>query len=148
MKFDVAFLVRLAVVGVALSYVFEDEGGGGEPTPSGPYTGSMASLHSTSRAMSAEDREVLSDAFTAGGRMVAADKKGLIDKTPEAQSLVIALLEFDYNGTFQVNSRYPGLSAAVETELTKCIGDEVKPMDASDRSRFAECLSEMGRAVR
>jgi hypothetical protein len=145
-------LIRVAIVLATLGYVF---GGGGvkpDPEPPAPivepYTGSMTGLHQTSRSMAPEDREVLADAFDAGGDMVNADGRGLIKTTEKAQDFVVALLEFDFNGIYKPTQRYPSLADAVQGELEKCLGDEIKPMDASDRSRFAACLDEMGRALR
>ena len=40
------------------------------------------------------------------------------------------------------------LADAIEVELVKCIGDEIKPMSDADRSKFANCLKEIGRALR
>lgn len=146
-------LIRVAIVLATLGYVFGG-GGGGKPDPEPPapivepYTGSMTGLHQTSRSMAPEDREVLADAFDAGGDMVNADGRGLIKTTEKAQDFVVGLLEFDYNGIYKPTQKYPTLADGVQTELEKCIGSDIKPMDAADRSRLASCLKEMGRAVR
>ena len=146
-------LLRVAIVLATLGYLFSGDGGTKpEPEPPPPvvepYTGTMTGLHQTSRSMAPEDREVLADAFDIGGDMVNADGRGLIKTTEKAQDFVVGLLEFDYNGIYKPTQRYPALADAVQGELEKCLGDEIKPMDASDRSRFAACLDEMGRAVR
>ena len=145
-------LIRVAIVLATLGYLFGGDGGvKPEPEPPAPiiepYTGSMTGLHQTSRSMAPEDREVLADAFDIGGDMVKADARGLIKTTEKAQDFVVGLLEFDYNGIYKPTQRYPSLADAVQGELEKCLGDEIKPMDASDRSRFAACLDEMGRAI-
>ena len=148
-------LIRYAVVLATLAYLFGGDGGPRPPKPEPvpcvvvePYTGPMTGLHQTSRSMDPQDRVWLSDAFTAGGDMVAADSRGLIADTEKAQSMVVGILSFDFNGVFTPSKRYPELADGIEAELVKCIGDDIAPMSDADRSKFGNCLSEIGRALR
>ena len=153
MKFN--DLIRVAIVLATLGYLFGGEDGGRKPRPEPvpcvvvePYTGPMTGLHQTSRSMEEQDRIWLSDAFTAGGDMVAADSRGLIADTEKAQSMVVALLSFDYQGLLKPATKYPALADAIEAELVKCIGDDIAPMSDADRSKFGNCLTEIGKATR
>ena len=148
-------LIRYAVVLATLAYLFGGDGGPRPPKPEPvpcvvvePYTGPMTGLHQTSRSMDPQDRVWLSDAFTAGGDMVAADSRGLIADTEKAQSMVVGILSFDYNGVFKPSAKYPSLADAIEAELVKCIGDDIAPMSDTDRSKFGNCLTEIGKATR
>lgn len=146
-------LIRVGIFLAVIGVVF-DIGGGSKPKPDDPppvvepYVGSMKGLHDTSRTMEPSDREWLSDAFKAGGEMVDADGRGLIADSEKAQSFVIGLLQFDYNGVFKPSKKYPSLADSIEVELTKCIGDEIRPLSDSDRRSLASCLNEMGKALR
>ena len=148
-------LIRYAIVLATLGYLFGGDGGGRPPKPEPcvvvpvePYTGPMTALHQTSRSMEDQDRVWLSQAFTAGGDMVAADSRGLIADTEKAQSMVVGILSFDYNGVFKPSAKYPSLADAIEAELVKCIGDDIAPMSDADRSKFSNCLTEIGKATR
>ena len=146
-------LIRVGIFLAVIGVVF-DIGGGSKPKPDDPppvvepYVGSMKGLHDTSRTMEPSDREWLSDAFKAGGEMVDADGRGLIADSEKAQSFVIGLLQFDYNGVFKPSKKYPSLADSIEVELIKCIGDEIRPLSDSDRRSLASCLNEMGKALR
>ena len=148
-------LLRIAIVLATLGYLFGGDGGG-KPKPEPcvpcvvvePYTGPMTGLHQTSRSMDPQDRIWLSDAFSAGADMVDADGRGLIADTEKAQSFVVGILSFDYNGVFKPSAKYPALADAIEVELVKCIGDDIAPMTDADRSKFANCLKEIGKAIR
>ena len=153
MKFN--DLIRYAIVLATLGYLFGGDSGPRPPKPEPvpcvvvePYTGPMTGLHQTSRSMEDQDRIWLSDAFTAGGDMVAADSRGLIADTEKAQSMVVGILSFDYNGVFKPSAKYPSLADAIEAELVKCIGDDIAPTRDADRSKFASCLTEFGKATR
>ncbi len=148
-------LIRYAIVLATLGYLFGGDGGGRPPKPEPvpcvvvePYVGSMTALHAASRNVEEQDRIWLSDAFTAGGDMVAADSRGLIADTEKAQSMVVGILSFDYNGLQKPSTKYPSLADAIEAELVKCIGDDIAPMSDADRSKFSNCLTEIGRATR
>ena len=153
MKFN--DLIRYAIVLATLGYLLGGDGGPRPPKPEPvpcvvvePYTGSMTGLHQTSRSMEEQDRIWLSDAFTAGGDMVKADGRGLIADTEKAQSMVVGILSFDYNGVFKPSAKYPSLADGIEAELVKCIGSDIAPMSDADRSKFAACLTEIGKATR
>lgn len=149
-------LIRYAVVLATLAYLFGGDGGGPrppkpEPVPCvvvEPYVGSMTGVHQASRSMEDQDRIWLSDAFKAGGDMVNADGRGLIADTEKAQSFVVGILSFDYAGVFKPSAKYPALADSIEAELVKCIGDDIAPMSDADRSKFANCLTEIGKATR
>jgi hypothetical protein len=98
--------------------------------------------------MEDQDRIWLSDAFKAGGDMVNADGRGLIADTEKAQSFVVGILSFDYAGVFKPSAKYPALADSIEAELVKCIGDDIAPMSDADRTKFANCLTEIGKATR
>jgi hypothetical protein len=153
MKFN--DLVRIAIVLATLGYLFGGDGGGRPPKPEPvpcvvvePYTGPMTGVHQASRSMEDQDRIWLSDAFKAGGDMVNADGRGLIADTEKAQSFVVGILSFDYAGVFKPSAKYPALADSIEAELVKCIGDDIAPMSDADRSKFANCLTEIGKATR
>ena len=151
MKFN--DLIRVAIVLATLGYLFGGEDGPRPPKPEPcvvvpDYTGTMTALHQTSRSMDPQDRVWLSDAVTAGGDMVAADSRGLIADTEKAQSMVVGILSFDFNGVFTPSKRYPELADGIEAELVKCIGSDIAPMSDADRSKFGNCLTEIGKATR
>ena len=148
-------LIRYAIVLATLGYLFGGDGGPRPPKPEPvpcvvvePYTGPMTGVHQASRSMEPQDRVWLSDAFTAGGAMAAADSRGLIADTEKAQSMVVGILSFDYNGVFKPSAKYPAIADAIEAELVKCIGEDIAPMSDADRSKFANCLKEIGAATR
>ena len=147
-------LIRVAIVLGIVGYIIT----GGEPSgpikpkpePAPvvePYKGTYTGLHSASRSMSDSDRAIMSAAFLAAGEMVAADKKGLLDKTTKIQDFVIATLEFNYNGSRSTNESYPAVSKEVEKILLDTVGDEVRSADASDRSKLEQMFREMSKAV-
>ena len=153
MKFN--DLIRYAIVLATLAYLFGGEDGPRPPKPEPvpcvvvePYVGSMTALQAASRNVETQDRVWLSDAFTAGGDMVAADNRGLIADTEKAQSMVVGILSFDYNGVFKPSAKYPALADSIEAELVKCIGSDIAPMSDADRSKFGNCLTEIGKATR
>ncbi len=152
MKFN--DLVRIAIVLATLGYIFGGDGGGKpkpEPVPCvvvEPYTGPMTGVHQASRSMEEQDRIWLSDAFTAGGDMAAADSRGLLADSEKSQSFVVGILSFDFNGVFKPSAKYPALADAIEVELVKCVGDDIRPLTDADRSKFASCLTEIGKATR
>ena len=90
----------------------------------------------------------MSDAFTAGGDMAAADSRGLLADSEKSQSFVVGILSFDFNGVFKPSAKYPALADAIEVELVKCLGDDIRPLSDSDRTAFANCLKEIGKATR
>ena len=148
-------LIRYAVVLATLAYLFGGDGGPRPPKPEPcvvvpvePYVGSMTGVHQASRSMEEQDRIHMSDAFKAGGDMVNADGRGLIADTEKAQSFVVGILSFDYNGVFKPSAKYPALADSIEAELVKCIGDDIAPMSDADRTKFANCLTELGKAIR
>jgi hypothetical protein len=146
MKLDIAFLVRLAVVGAILGYVFNDGGGG--TSPSGPYTGPMAAVHSAAQSMEKNDRAAnMSQAFTAGHDMVSADKRNLLDNTQEAADYLTGLLTFDYNGIQPPSKKYPALADAIEAEFQKAVGTDIKAMDSAEKQKYIDFLGETGRAI-
>ena len=148
-------LIRIAIVLATLGYLFGGDSGPRPPKPEPvpcvvvePYTGPMTGVHQASRSMEEQDRIWLSDAFTAGGAMAAADSRGLIADSEKSQSFVIGILSFDFNGVFTPSKKYPELADAIEVELVKCLGDEIRPLSDADRSKFASCLKEIGKATR
>jgi hypothetical protein len=56
-------------------------------------------------------------------------------------------LTFDYNGVGKPAEKYPTVADEVEKVFTDTLGDEIKPMDNSDRSRLASSLREMSKAI-
>lgn len=148
-------LLRIAIVLATLGYLFGGDGGG-KPKPEPcvpcvvvePYTGPMTGVHQASRSMEEQDRVWLSDAFVAGGDMAAADSRGLLSDSEKSQSFVVGILSFDFNGVFKPSAKYPALADAIEVELVKCLGDEIRPLSDSDRTAFANCLKELGKAIR
>lgn len=145
-------LIRVAIVLATLGYLFGGDGGGRpdpEPPPPvvEPYTGSLTALHQATRQMTPEDRQSMSAGFALGADQIDADKRGLIDKTDVAQTFLLALLTFDYNGVGKPAEKYPTVADEVEKVFTATLGDEIKPMDATDRSRLSSQLREMAKAV-
>jgi len=145
-------LIRIAIVLATLGYLFS---GGGEPKPEPvpcvvvePYTGPLTALHQASRSMEDADRDAMSQGFALGADQLDADKRGLVDKTDVAQTFLLALLTFDYNGVGKPGQKYPMVADEVEKVFVSTLGDDIKPMDAADRSRLASQLREMAKAVR
>ena len=118
------------------------------PSPSGPYTGPYTSIHQASRSMEENDRINMSEAFLAGGDMVAADKRNLLDNTQEMQDYLIGLLTFDYNGLAKPSNKYPEVAQSLEAELRKTIGTDVKTADAALKQEYINFLKEAGKALR
>jgi hypothetical protein len=145
-------LIRAVIVLATLGYLFSGDGGG-RPSPKPPppvvepYTGSLTALHQAARQMTPEDRQSMSAGFSLGADQIDADKRGLIDKTDVAQTFLLALLTFDYNGVGKPAQKYPTVADEVEKVFTNTLGDEIKPMNSSDRSRLASSLREMSKAI-
>ena len=118
------------------------------PSPAGPYSGPMQSVHAAAIAMSEPDRYVMSQAFTTGSKMLAADKKDLVSTTEHAQDFVFGILSFSYNGVGQPVNKYPTVADAIEAELRKVYGDDIKNLSSSEKQEIVNCLAEIGRAVR
>ena len=140
-------LIRFAVGGAILYYVLSGSIGGGSITPSGPYSGPMTAVHSAAQSMEKSDRQNIAQAFLAGGDMVAADKRNLLDNTQEASDYMVGLLTFDYNGLAKPSTKYPGLASAIEAEFQKAVGTDIKGMDSSAKQKFIDFLRETGRAL-
>ena len=58
----------------------------GALSPASPYTGSMTAVHEAANSMDKTDRQGLSEALTAAGKMLDDDKAKLIKKTSDIQS--------------------------------------------------------------
>ena len=142
-------VLALGLAAYALGYVPEGGGGGDVVVPPAEdYSGYMNDVHSASRSMDEKDRYVMSQAFTTGGDMLAADKRELVDGTEEAQEFVFGILSFSYNGVGQPVQKYPAVADAIEAELRKVYGDEVKKLSPSEKQAIIEALREIGKAVR
>ena len=150
MNGNASFFIRmvLAIGLAAYALGLTDGGGGGKPAPSGPYTGSMTSLHEVSRSMADQDKAVMSEAFSTGGDMLSADKRNLVDTTEVAQDFVFGILSFSYNGVGQPVEKYPTVADAIETELRAVYGDEVKSLTPSEKDEIVRTLKEISKAVR
>jgi len=135
------------VLAAGLIYYALSGSDGGSTVPAS-YTGSMTALHTASRSMDSADRQNMADGFAAGAKMVSADSRGLISKTDIAQNFLLALLEFDYQGIQAPGKKYPAVAAEVEKVFTQTLGDDIKAMTDSDRSRLADSLREMSKALR
>ena len=138
----IRFVIAAGIIYYALS-----GSGGGSIVPTS-YTGPMTALHTASRSMESADRQNMADGFAAGAKMVSADSRGLISKTDIAQNFLLALLEFNYNGIGSPGKKYPSVASEVEKVFTQTLGDDIKAMTDSDRSRLADSLREMGRSLR
>lgn len=143
--------IRLVVAGALLWWGLGHPGfpGGGSIIPSvTPYTGSLTAAHSASRSMDAKDRQNLSEALSAGGEMLRADTRGLVSTTEAAQRYVAGILEFSYNGLGKPSQKYPSVADAISAEAKRVVGDTSGTFDAAARSRLADSLAELGRAIR
>ena len=150
MKFN--DLIRVGIFLAVLGVVF-DIGGGSKPKPDDPppaveYTGSLKALHDASRSMEEQDRINMSMGFSAAADMLEADKRGLVSTTEIAQTYLLGIIEFNYAGLAKPSTKYPSVSKEVETVFADTLGDEVVPMNPSDRSKLAAQLQEMSKAVR
>lgn len=139
-------MIRFAIVGVILYFVLSGNPGGG--SPSAPYTGSLSSLHQASRSMEPKDRAAMAEGFAAGADMVDADSKGLLKTTETAQTMLIGLLSFNYNGLAKPSQKYPSVSSEVEKVFRDTLGDEIKQLSSSDRAKLASALRDMSKALR
>ena len=153
MNGNASFFIRIVLaIGLAAYALGLTDGGGGgggsKPAPSGPYTGSMTSLHEVSRSMADQDKVVMSEAFSTGGDMLSADKRNLVDTTEVAQDFVFGILSFSYNGVGQPVEKYPTVADAIETELRAVYGDEVKSLTPSEKDEIVRTLKEISKAVR
>lgn len=145
-------LIRVGIFLAVLGVVF-DVGGGSKPKPDDPppaveYTGDLKSLHTASRSMDEQDRINMSMGFAAASDMLEADKRGLVSTTEIAQTYLLGIIEFNYAGLAKPSTKYPDVSKEVEKVFTETLGDEVVPMNVSDRSKLATQLEEMSKAVR
>ena len=150
MNGNASFVIRIVLALGLAAYALglADGGGGGKPAPSEPYTGSMTAVHSAAESMQPDDRAVMSEAFSTGGDMLSADKRNLVDTSEVAQDFVFGLLSFSYNGVGQPVEKYPTVADAIETELRKVYGDEVKSLSPSEKDEIVRTLKEIGKAVR
>ena len=151
MNGNASFVIRIVLaLGLAAYALGLTDGGGGgsKPAPSGPYEGQMTSLHDVSRSMADMDKAVMSEAFSTGGDMLAADKKGLVDTTEVAQDFVFGILSFSYNGVGQPVEKYPAVADAIEAELRKVYGDEITSLSPSQKDEIVRTLKEIAKAVR
>lgn len=96
--------------------------------------------------MESQDRAGLSAALTAASQMLRADTAGLLKTTEDLQEFVRGTTAYGYS-SFALK-KYPAVAAAVQTELEKAVGSEIKAVESSDRARVADTLEELGRAVR
>ena len=147
-SFFIRIVLAIGLAAYALGLTDGGGGGGGKPAPSGPYTGSMTSLHEVSRSMADQDKVVMSEAFSTGGDMLSADKRNLVDTTEVAQDFVFGILSFSYNGVGQPVEKYPTVADAIETELRAVYGDEVKSLTPSEKDEIVRTLKEISKAVR
>lgn len=139
-------MIRLALAAGIVWFALQGNPGG-SPV-SGPYSGSLTSLHQAAQGMEPKDRSAMADGFKAGADMVAADTRGLIKTTEVAQTFLLALLSFDYNGVYTPTKKYPSVASEVEKVFTQTLGDEIKPMTSTDRDKLASALREMSNALR
>jgi hypothetical protein len=135
------------VIAAGLIYYALSGSGGGSIVPAS-YTGSLTSLHQAAQGMESKDRSAMADGFRAGADMVAADTRGLIKTTEVAQTFLLALLSFDYNGVAKPSKKYPAVASEVEKVFTQTLGDDIKAMTDSDRAKLADSLREMSKALR
>jgi hypothetical protein len=141
-------VVRAAVAAGILWFVFFS-GGSLPVVPSvTPYTGPLTAAHSAAQSMQGSDRAALSEALTAGGEMLRADSRGLVGTTEAAQRYVAGILEFSYNGLGKPTQKYPSVADAISAEAKRIVGDTVGPFDAAGRSRLADALTELGKAIK
>lgn len=152
MNGNAGFFIRVALAlglaAYALGLTDGGGGGGGKPAPSEPYTGSMTAVHEAAQSMQPDDRAVMSEAFSTGGDMLSADKRNLVDTTEVAQDFVFGILSFSYNGVGQPVEKYPAVADAIEAELRKVYGDEIKGLSPSEKDEIVRTLKEIGKAVR
>jgi len=139
--------VRLAIAAGIAYYALSGGGGDSLPVMTDAYSGSMTALHSSSRSMDSHDRAVMSAAFTTASDMLAADQRNIVSDTQKAQDFVVGVLSFSYVGVGQPATKYPMVADAVEAELKKIYGDDIKPLTSSEKQRVVEVLDEIGRAL-
>lgn len=142
-----ATLVR-AVIAAGVIWYALNSGGSPLPGPVAPYSGSLTNVHSSSRSMAAKDREVMSEAFRTASDMLEADKRDLVSDTQKAQDYVIGVLSFSYVGVGKPAAKYPAVAEAIEAELQKVYGSEVKKLSPSEKQQIVDVLDEIGKAVK
>ena len=142
--------VRLALAAGIVWYAMgmPGVGGGGLVSPLSPYAGPLAAVHSAGAAMSPADRATLSAAMTAAGDALAADSRGLVDTTEEAQEFFVAVLEFSYVGMGKPSAKYPEVAKAISAEMERVVGTEVASIDAAKRQELVNAFHEAGRALK
>lgn len=114
--------------------------------PSSAYSGPLTAAHNAAASMESQDRAGLSAALAASGKMLRADSAGLLKTTEDVQEFVRGTTAYGYS-SFSLK-KYPAVADAVQAELEKAVGSEIKAVDSSDRARIADTLEELGRAVR
>ena len=95
--------------------------------------------------MDKADRQGLSEALTAAGKMLGDDKAKLIKKTSDIQSFTRGTMAYGYS-SFALN-KYPDVSRAVQAELEKAVGDEDVPVTPEIKDKTVKTLEELGRAI-
>jgi hypothetical protein len=122
--------------------------GGSLPSvgPVATYTGPLTALHTAARSMDPKDREGLSEALQALGKMVSDDRMGAIKTTADVQTFIETGLNFGYS-TFQTK-QYPTVAQYLQDEISKVVGGIEGPADAAVKSRVSAALDDASRAVR
>lgn len=138
-------LIRIAIVIGGLGLLFGGDTGGGGSKPSEPYTGSMTAVHSAANSMDKTDRQGLSEALTAAGKMLDDDRAKLIKTTSDIQSFTRGSMAYGYS-SFALG-KYPDVSRAVQAELEKAVGDEDVPVTPEIKDKTVKTLEELGRAI-
>ena len=137
-----------AVLAAGIVYValFGIPDGISPPVPGAGYSGPLTAAHTAAASMESQDRAGLSAALAASGKMLRSDPAGLLKTTEDVQEFVRGTTAYGYS-SFSLK-KYPDVADAVQAELEKAVGSEIKAIDSSDRARIADTLEELGRAVR
>lgn len=116
------------------------------PSPRPAYTGPMSAVHAAAAGMDSRDRQGLSEALEAAGKMIDDDKAGLLTTTEAIQKAARGAIAFGYS-SFAVG-KYPKVAQSIQDELEKATGGFAVAASPAVRQRVAATLEEAAKAVR
>jgi hypothetical protein len=138
-------LVRLGLAGVLVYFALN---GGVSVNTSTPdeYDGPFTKINQHASKMDPSDRQGLSEALMAVGKMIEDDKLKLINNTEQLQKAVQGAINYGYT-SFSIK-QYPELADEIKVELDNVIGDKVILVSDNLRSQVSNTMIEMSKAIK
>jgi len=110
------------------------------------YNGPLMAVHEAAQSMDSNDRQGLSEALLAAGKMLRDDKANLVTNTEELQTFIKGAVAFGYT-SFSVN-KYPNVSQAVQQELKNTVGPVVTVLLPEVKQQTVDKLEELSKAIK